>query len=198
MASLRRAGLKFDIMTTSFFVGRRRLKEAKNSGMRCGRTSSSSLCSGNRRIRPLLLDPSDRGRRTRRTSSRLNRREALRRIRPARNALNCRRKTVHRAAGFARLRRCQSARANPYPPIKMLRSRKRAPKFFRARPILTERGRPKSRPMMAQYLEIKAANQGSLLFYRMGDFYELFFEDAEVAAKALGIVSHQARQTSGR
>jgi KUP system potassium uptake protein len=33
MASLRRAGLKFDIMTTSFFVGRRRLKEAKNSGM---------------------------------------------------------------------------------------------------------------------------------------------------------------------
>jgi DNA mismatch repair protein MutS len=43
-------------------------------------------------------------------------------------------------------------------------------------------------PMMAQYCEIKAANPGSLLFYRMGDFYELFFEDAEIAAKALGIV----------
>src|SRR5215207_7548107 len=43
-------------------------------------------------------------------------------------------------------------------------------------------------PMMAQYLEIKAANPGSLLFYRMGDFYELFFEDAEVASRALGIV----------
>ncbi|MGO9673727.1 MAG: DNA mismatch repair protein MutS [Methylocella sp.] len=43
-------------------------------------------------------------------------------------------------------------------------------------------------PMIAQYREIKAANPGSLLFYRMGDFYELFFEDAEVAAKALGIV----------
>ncbi len=43
-------------------------------------------------------------------------------------------------------------------------------------------------PSMAQYLEIKAANPDSLLWYRMGDFYELFFEDAEVAAKALGIV----------
>ncbi|HVX77160.1 MAG TPA: DNA mismatch repair protein MutS [Bradyrhizobium sp.] len=40
---------------------------------------------------------------------------------------------------------------------------------------------------MEQYLEIKAANPGLLLFYRMGDFYELFFEDAEVASKALGI-----------
>jgi DNA mismatch repair protein MutS len=43
-------------------------------------------------------------------------------------------------------------------------------------------------PMMEQYLEIKAAHPGLLLFYRMGDFYELFFEDAEVASKALGIV----------
>jgi DNA mismatch repair protein MutS len=42
--------------------------------------------------------------------------------------------------------------------------------------------------MMEQYLEIKAAHQGLLLFYRMGDFYELFFEDAELASKALGIV----------
>ena len=42
--------------------------------------------------------------------------------------------------------------------------------------------------MMEQYLEIKAANPGLLLFYRMGDFYELFFEDAEIASKALGIV----------
>ena len=42
-------------------------------------------------------------------------------------------------------------------------------------------------PMMAQYLEIKAANPDSLLFYRMGDFYELFFEDAEIASRALGI-----------
>jgi DNA mismatch repair protein MutS len=42
-------------------------------------------------------------------------------------------------------------------------------------------------PMMAQYLEIKQANPDSLLFYRMGDFYELFFDDAEVASAALGI-----------
>ncbi|KAA2237306.1 DNA mismatch repair protein MutS [Salinarimonas soli] len=43
-------------------------------------------------------------------------------------------------------------------------------------------------PMMAQYVEIKAANPDSLLFYRMGDFYELFFEDAEIASRTLGIV----------
>jgi DNA mismatch repair protein MutS len=43
-------------------------------------------------------------------------------------------------------------------------------------------------PMMAQYFEIKTANPDCLLFYRMGDFYELFFEDAEIASRALGIV----------
>ena len=43
-------------------------------------------------------------------------------------------------------------------------------------------------PSMAQYLEIKAANPDSLLWYRMGDFYELFFEDAVVASAALSIV----------
>jgi DNA mismatch repair protein MutS len=42
-------------------------------------------------------------------------------------------------------------------------------------------------PMMAQYHEIKAANPGYLLFYRMGDFYELFFDDAVQAAPALDI-----------
>ncbi len=51
-----------------------------------------------------------------------------------------------------------------------------------------ERDPGKVSPMMAQYVEIKAANPGSLLFYRMGDFYELFFEDAEAASQALGIV----------
>ena len=43
-------------------------------------------------------------------------------------------------------------------------------------------------PMMEQYQEIKAANPDCLLFYRMGDFYELFFADAEIASRALGIV----------
>ena len=42
-------------------------------------------------------------------------------------------------------------------------------------------------PMMAQYLEIKRNNLDYLLFYRMGDFYELFFEDAEKAAAVLDI-----------
>lgn len=42
-------------------------------------------------------------------------------------------------------------------------------------------------PAMRQFLEIKAANPGVLLFYRMGDFYELFFEDAVVASAALNI-----------
>src|SRR5579859_3034864 len=43
-------------------------------------------------------------------------------------------------------------------------------------------------PMMVQYLSIKAAHPDCLLFYRMGDFYEMFFDDAEVASRALGIV----------
>ncbi|MGB9324581.1 MAG: DNA mismatch repair protein MutS, partial [Pseudolabrys sp.] len=43
-------------------------------------------------------------------------------------------------------------------------------------------------PAMAQYVEIKTAHPDYLLFYRMGDFYEMFFEDAEVASRALGIV----------
>ncbi len=43
-------------------------------------------------------------------------------------------------------------------------------------------------PMLEQYIKIKTANPDSLLFYRMGDFYELFFADAEVASRALGIV----------
>src|SRR5262249_15103690 len=42
-------------------------------------------------------------------------------------------------------------------------------------------------PMMAQYLEIKRAHPSDLLFYRMGDFYEMFFDDAVVGAKALDL-----------
>ncbi|MCZ8269760.1 MAG: DNA mismatch repair protein MutS [Beijerinckiaceae bacterium] len=47
---------------------------------------------------------------------------------------------------------------------------------------------PNATPSMAQYIEIKAANPDCLLFYRMGDFYELFFRDAEIASRTLGIV----------
>ena len=42
-------------------------------------------------------------------------------------------------------------------------------------------------PMMAQYLEIKARFPGAILFYRMGDFFEMFFDDAVAAAEALDI-----------
>ncbi len=47
---------------------------------------------------------------------------------------------------------------------------------------------PAPSPMMAQYLAIKADHPDALLWYRMGDFYELFFDDAAVTAKVLGIV----------
>ena len=45
----------------------------------------------------------------------------------------------------------------------------------------------KATPMMAQYLDIKAQHPDALLFYRMGDFYEMFFDDAVAAAEALDI-----------
>ena len=56
-----------------------------------------------------------------------------------------------------------------------------------AEPEETPRGGQIATPAMARYLELKAENPGYLLFYRMGDFYELFFEDAEKAAAALDI-----------
>nr|WP_296041163.1 DNA mismatch repair protein MutS [uncultured Agrobacterium sp.] len=52
--------------------------------------------------------------------------------------------------------------------------------------------------MMEQYIEIKANNPGSLLFYRMGDFYELFFEDAVEASRALGITLTKRGQHMGQ
>ncbi len=53
-------------------------------------------------------------------------------------------------------------------------------------------------PSMAQFLEIKAANPDCLLWYRMGDFYELFFEDAVIASAALGIVLTKRGKHLGR
>ncbi len=46
---------------------------------------------------------------------------------------------------------------------------------------------PQITPMLQQYMVIKAAHEDAILFYRMGDFYEMFFDDAVVAAKILGI-----------
>ncbi len=51
----------------------------------------------------------------------------------------------------------------------------------------TPQSRAAATPMMEQFISIKAAHTDALLFYRMGDFYELFFEDAIAASKALGI-----------
>ncbi|MEM1152230.1 MAG: hypothetical protein AAGI03_17085, partial [Pseudomonadota bacterium] len=42
-------------------------------------------------------------------------------------------------------------------------------------------------PFIAQYLSIKSRHTDALLFFRMGDFYELFFEDAKIAAEILDI-----------
>ncbi|HLT79238.1 MAG TPA: DNA mismatch repair protein MutS, partial [Ferrovibrio sp.] len=53
-------------------------------------------------------------------------------------------------------------------------------------------------PLMAQYLTIKAAHPGCLLFYRMGDFYELFFEDAATAAAALDIALTKRGEHDGQ
>ncbi|MFC7518580.1 DNA mismatch repair protein MutS [Herbaspirillum sp. GCM10030257] len=55
----------------------------------------------------------------------------------------------------------------------------------------------KHTPMMQQYLRIKADHPGTLLFYRMGDFYELFFDDAEKAARMLGITLTQRGTSNG-
>jgi DNA mismatch repair protein MutS len=52
-------------------------------------------------------------------------------------------------------------------------------------------------PMMAQYLEIKAQHADALLFYRMGDFYEMFFDDAVAAAAALDIALTKRGQHLG-
>ena len=43
-------------------------------------------------------------------------------------------------------------------------------------------------PMLQQYLEIKESTKDALVFYRLGDFYELFMEDAKVASKVLDLV----------
>ena len=55
----------------------------------------------------------------------------------------------------------------------------------------------KHTPMMQQYLRIKADHPETLVFYRMGDFYELFFDDAEKASRLLGITLTQRGTSNG-
>ena len=53
-------------------------------------------------------------------------------------------------------------------------------------------------PMMEQYLNIKNKYKDVLLFYRMGDFYELFFDDAIVASEALDIALTKRGKSNGK
>lgn len=64
--------------------------------------------------------------------------------------------------------------------------------------LASEESRATATPMMEQFIEIKANNPGSLLFYRMGDFYELFFQDAIDASRALGITLTRRGQHMGQ
>ena len=57
---------------------------------------------------------------------------------------------------------------------------------------------PGHTPMMVQYLRIKTQHPDTLLFYRMGDFYELFFDDAEKAARLLDITLTTRGQSAGK
>jgi len=52
-------------------------------------------------------------------------------------------------------------------------------------------------PMMRQYLKIKGEHPNELVFYRMGDFYELFYEDAKKAAELMDITLTARGQSGG-
>lgn len=62
---------------------------------------------------------------------------------------------------------------------------------------LSEKGLAQQTPMMQQYLRIKAQHPDLLLFYRMGDFYELFHADAEKAARLLDLTLTQRGASAG-
>ncbi|MBF0424237.1 MAG: DNA mismatch repair protein MutS [Magnetococcales bacterium] len=53
-------------------------------------------------------------------------------------------------------------------------------------------------PVMQQYLSLKRAHPGTILFYRMGDFYEMFYEDAKTASEVLGIALTQRGHSAGQ
>ncbi|MGE8357648.1 MAG: hypothetical protein ACN6N0_14765, partial [Microvirgula sp.] len=57
---------------------------------------------------------------------------------------------------------------------------------------------PQHTPMMQQYLGLKADHPDSLLFYRMGDFYEMFYDDAVKAARLMDITLTARGQSGGQ
>jgi DNA mismatch repair protein MutS len=64
-------------------------------------------------------------------------------------------------------------------------------------PPMTRAPDPSHSPVIQQYLGIKAEHPDTLLFYRMGDFYELFFDDARKAARLLDIALTSRGQANG-
>ncbi len=62
---------------------------------------------------------------------------------------------------------------------------------------MTQQATENHTPMMQQYLRIKAEHPGTLVFYRMGDFYELFFDDAVKAARLLDLTLTQRGASAG-
>lgn len=84
------------------------------------------------------------------------------------------------------------AEGAPKPLIKIVESEERP-----EQQVPEKKSRAGLTPVMAQYLDIKEAHPDCLLFFRMGDFYELFFEDAVIAAKDLDIVLTKRGKTEG-
>ena len=64
--------------------------------------------------------------------------------------------------------------------------------------MISEENFQQHTPMMQQYLKLKAENPDTLLFYRMGDFYELFYDDAKKAAALLDISLTKRGQSAGQ
>ena len=115
---------------------------------------------------------------------------------------SCRRSTI-RAHLIRRTIHAQVKPAHDGHGCLLLASRRHGCRPFRSlrpvlRPIRPRTAPARATPVMEQYIEIKAANPDCLLFYRMGDFYELFFDDAEIAARALGIVLTKRGKHLGR
>ncbi len=80
------------------------------------------------------------------------------------------------------------------PPVTHVGSR---PELAPPDPVLHAARRETATPVMAQFLDMKAAHPDCLLFFRMGDFYEMFFEDAAITAEALSITLTQRGQAGG-
>ena len=85
-----------------------------------------------------------------------------------------------------------AAVANTRPRTKAISTRKLMPKDTKAK-----NANSPHTPMMQQYLRIKSEHRDMLVFYRMGDFYELFFDDAKKAARLLDITLTKRGQSAG-